>query len=259
MNEIERRSRLADDQQTVFRLGINEYNASLLRFWQENGMLKPGAKVIDIGCGVGKYGTYLAEMGCNVTLTDISEEMLCRARINMAPYKTPWQIFQCDFHEATGNEPVFAGGFDLAISTFSPAICDTKSVQKMSAMTHGWCFLARFFEFDQPLRVRILSKVSEKPIPLHSDTKDDCATMIRSVEEAGFVPLVTYTNYNWADRRTPEQMSTYLLDRCFPNTGNTAPLYEELLRITQTLADADGTLNDSVYSKVAWIRWKTDK
>jgi len=52
--------------QDVFRLGLNDYNASLLRFWQEEGMLHHGARVIDIGCGVGKYGTYLAELGYDV-------------------------------------------------------------------------------------------------------------------------------------------------------------------------------------------------
>ena len=42
-----------------------------------------------IGCGVGKYGAYLAGLGCDVTLTDISENMIAHACENMAPYKTP--------------------------------------------------------------------------------------------------------------------------------------------------------------------------
>ena len=258
MDEIERHSRFADDQQAVFKLGMNTYNASLLRYWTENGMLRPGARVIDIGCGVGKYGTYLAELGCDVTLTDISGEMLRRAAENMAPYKTPWRVFQCNFSEVRGSEPVFAGGFDLAISTFSPAVCDTETVLKMSAMTHGWCFLARFFEFEQPLRARILSLVQEEAVPMHSDTKGDCSLMIRCIEEAGYAPLVTYTEYNWADRRTPEQMSGYLLDRCFPTAEDPTAIYEELLQITRNLAEAEGTLYDAVFTKVAWIRWKTE-
>ncbi|MBO4367736.1 MAG: methyltransferase domain-containing protein, partial [Clostridia bacterium] len=242
MDELERHSRFADDQQAVFRLGMNAYNASLLRFWTESGMLPHGARVIDIGCGVGKYGTYLAELGCDVTLTDISEEMLIRAKDNMAPYKTPWQVFQCDFHEATGNEPVFAGGFDLAISTMSPAICDVETVRKMSAMTHGWCFLARFYEFRQPLRKQILSEVHEEAMPLHGNTQGDCASMIRCIKEAGYTPLITYTDYDWADRRTPDQMSRYLLDRCFPCAEDPSAIYEELLHITRSFAEADGML-----------------
>ena len=79
----------AQDYQRVFRLGLNDYNASLLRFWQEERMLCPGARVIDIGCGVGKYGTYLAELGYDVTLTDISGEMLRHAEANMKKIYDP--------------------------------------------------------------------------------------------------------------------------------------------------------------------------
>ena len=86
-NTRETWDRAAGDYQDVFRLGLNDYNASLLHFWQEEGMLFPGARVIDIGCGVGKYGTYLAELGCDVTLTDISGEMLRHAKGNMAKYR----------------------------------------------------------------------------------------------------------------------------------------------------------------------------
>ena len=118
-NTRENWDRAAADYQNVFRLGLNDYNASLLHFWQSEGMLFPGAQVIDIGCGVGKYGTYLAELGYDVTLTDISEEMLRHARENMAKYHTPWTVYRCDFNEATGEEPVFSAGFDLAISTMS--------------------------------------------------------------------------------------------------------------------------------------------
>ena len=64
----------APDYQSVFRLGINEYNARQLDFWRERGMLTPGCRVLDIGCGVGKYGVYLAQLGYDVTLIDISEK-----------------------------------------------------------------------------------------------------------------------------------------------------------------------------------------
>ena len=142
----------ASEYQSVFRLGLNDYNAALLRFWQENGMLTPCCRVIDIGCGVGKYGAYLAGLGCDVTLTDISENMIAHACENMAPYKTPWRAVCCDFNEISGREEAFAEGFDLAISTMSPAIHDAATVKKMSRMTRSWCFTANFYEWRQPLR-----------------------------------------------------------------------------------------------------------
>ena len=46
----------AKDYQRVAKLGLNEYNSRLLRFWGEKGMIFPGARVLDIGCGVGRIG-----------------------------------------------------------------------------------------------------------------------------------------------------------------------------------------------------------
>ena len=245
-NTRENWDKAARNYQDVFRLGLNDYNASLLRFWQEEGMLFPGARVIDIGCGVGKYGTYLAELGYDVTLTDISGEMLRHAEENMAKYKTPWAVYRCDFNEATGAEPVFEKGFDLAISTMSPAIHDAATVKKMSSMTRGRCFLARFYDWAQPYRV-------------FNDLQGDCAAMIRAVSEAGFVPQVRYVDYNWADPRTPEQMADYMSRTYFAEDENRDALTCETLHLAKQHANAEGKVIDNVNTRVAWIWWKTEE
>ena len=246
----------AGDFQAVFRLGLNDYNASLLRFWHESGMLFPGARVIDIGCGVGKYGTYLAELGYDVTLTDISAKMLSLARENMAKYRTPWAVYQCDFDAVTGTEPVFAGGFDLAVSTMSPAVHDAETVKKMSAITRGRCFLARFRDWEQPLRDELMRRMGVVPRLLHGNAEADCASMIRAVGEAGYEPQVKTVSYNWADARTPEQMTDFLLRRYFSESER-PEMAEKALRAAQGLAGEDGLVTDSVNTKVAWIYWKT--
>ena len=256
-NTRENWDQIARDYQDVFRIGLNGYNVSLLRFWQEEGMLFPGARVIDIGCGVGKYGTYLAELGYDVTLTDISGEMLRHAKENMAKYNTPWTTYRCDFNEATGTEPVFTGGFDLAISTMSPAIHDVETVKRMSAMTRGWCFLARFYDWEQPWRDQLMRDLGLEPRRFFNDLRADCASMIRAVSEAGFVPLVKYVDYNWTDLRTPEQMADYMRRNYFSEDENRDELQQEILHLAENHAD-DGTVTDNVNTKVAWIYWKKE-
>ncbi len=258
-NTRENWDRAAENYQNVFRLGLNDYNASLLRFWQEKNMLFPGARVIDIGCGVGKYGTYLAELGYDVTLTDISGEMLRHAEENMARYKTPWAVYRCDFNEATGKEQVFADGFDLAISAMSPAVHDAETVQKMSAMTRGWCFLARFYDWEQPFRDRLMRQLGMVPRSVFNDLKGDCASMIRAVSEAGFVPQVEYVDYNWADPRSPEQMADYMKRNYFSEDENRDALHRDTLRLARECTNTDGMVIDNVNTKVAWIYWRTEE
>ena len=256
IGEAEKWDRVADNYQDVYLLGLNGYNASLMRFWKESGMLPPGARVLDIGCGVGKYGTYLAALGYDVMLTDISGEMLRRASENMAKYSTPWAVYRCDFNEVTGREEVFADGFDLAISTMSPAIHDAETVRKMSAMTRGWCFLARFCDWQQPFRDKLIERMGLTPRQPLGNLKDDCVSMIRAVSEAGFVPLVKYVDYNWSDARTPEEMADYMSRRYFAGEADAGSLHAEALRVSEMLAGEDGKVRDDVNTKVAWIYWK---
>ena len=247
--------RSAEDFQRVYRLGLNDYNARLLRFWAESGMLFPGARVLDIGCGVGKYGTYLAELGCDVTLTDISGEMLRHAEENMARFRTPWAVVQCDFNEVTGREPVFAGGFDLAISTMSPAIHDAETVRKMSAMTRGHCFLARFSAWEQPFRDELQRRMGVVPRQPHPGAAKDCENMLRAVREAGFEPQRKIVDYDWSDERTPEQMADYLIRRSFAGDPDAEAKRAAAQRSARELADADGLVRDAVHTKVSWIWW----
>lgn len=246
----------AGDDQRVFALGLNDYNASLLRFWREEGMIWPGCRVLDIGCGVGKYGTALAELGCEVTLTDLSGEMLRRAAGNMAKHTTPWAVYEADFNAVTGRESVFAGGFDLAISTMSPAVHDADTVGKMSALSCGRCFLARFKSWEQPTRDALMRRMGLEPRHVTENLSDDVASMIRAVCKAGYMPLVKFVPYRWSDDRSPAQMAETLCRRCFAESDRQR-LYESALVAAKELAGDTGILRDAVNTTVAWIWWKT--
>ena len=259
MDEITKWDEAAQEYQRVFTLGLNDYNTNLLCFWHEKGMLFPGCRVIDIGCGVGKYGTCLAELGYDVTLTDISGEMLRRASENMARYTTPWAVYQCDFNEATGHEAVFAGGFDLAVSTMSPAVHDAETVRKMSAMTRGWCFLARFYDWNQPFRDALMRNMGMEPRRQFDDLKADVDALFTAVREAGFLPQVRIVPYNWEDRRTPEQMAEYMIRNYFAGDPEPEQLRSGVLKTAMKMCGEDGFVVDDVNTSAAWIYWKTDR
>ena len=219
-------------------------------------MLFPGARVLDIGCGVGKYGRVLAELDCDVTLTDISGEMLRLASENMVTVKTPWTVVLCDFNEVTGREPDFAAGFDFSICTMSPAVHDAETVRKMSVMTRGWCFLARFSDWEQPFRDLLMSRMGVTPRSPHTDLKEDCFAMLRVIREAGYAPQVKTVEYSWSDDRTPEQMADYLSRRYFSGEPEAESLRARALELSRAFAVPDGFVRDSVNTKVDWIWWK---
>lgn len=254
MNE----NRNADEQQRVYALGMNEYNEALLRFWQETGIIRPGCRVLDIGCGVGKYGTWLAGLGCEVTLTDVSGEMLRRASENMARYDTPWAVYEADFNAVTGRESVFEGGFDLVLSTMSPAVHDLKTVRKMSGLSRGWCFLARFTSWEQPLRDELMRRMGLEPRRVRDHLTNEAEPLIRAVRDAGYAPQVRIVPYRWADLRSPEEMAGYLCRRYFTEAERER-LYAPALGAARELADEMGLLRDAVSTEVAWIWWNAQE
>ena len=259
-NEKQKWDDAALNYQDVFKLGINEYNARLLRFWQEKGMLFPGCRVIDIGCGVGKYGTYLASLGCDVTLTDISQEMIRHAKENMAKFSTPWTALCCDFSDITGEEEAFAHTFDLAISTMSPAIHDCETVRKMSSITRGWCFIARFFDWQQPLRDELMTAAGLTPKSrFERSLKLDCEDMLNAVRDAGFTPQIEYVDYNWADERSAGEMAEYMYRNYFMDDASGEELKSRIHGIITEKYGAEGRVADCVNTKVAWIYWKTEE
>lgn len=248
--------KLAADFQRTYSLGLSEYNSRLLSFWRENGMIFPGCRAIDIGCGVGKYGAYLAASGCDVTLTDISPEMIRLAEKNLASFSSPCRTYVCNFDDVTGREPQFREGFDFAISTMSPAIHNTETVMKMSSMTDGWCFIARFSSWNQPNRDKLLNALGIKPKRASEELTADVEEMIAYVTDSGFLPQIKYVEYNWCDMRSPEEAAEYMQSRYTEGLGIEV---ETVIEEVRKLCGREGLFEDSVNTDVAWIYWNTKK
>ena len=252
--------RAAAEFQRTFRLGVNPYIQACLSFWEEKGMIFPGCRVLDVGCGVGKYGTLLAARGCDVTLTDISEEMLSYAEQNMAPFSTPYRLFACDFDEADVNEAAFFPRFDFCFSTMSPAIHDPATLQKLSTLSRGWCFVAGFVSSDAVLRRQVreaagLTEAAPKKTPLREGhtTMEELKEMVSGL---GFSPEMITVPYDWADRRTVKEQAALMRERYWKDLPEAADYDRKTLAFLESLADADGTVSDEVRTEVAWLYWR---
>ena len=256
MNSVEKWNDAAVDFQKVFQIGMNDYSKKLLSFLLEKKMLQPGCRVIDIGCGVGKYGTYFASMGCDVTLTDISSGMLEMAKANMSRFDTPWATLECDFTEVDPKHPVFEKGFDLAISTMCPAVHDLETVKKLSNMVHGHCFITHFTSWEEPLRKVFFEKLGVAPVQDMNHFANYINGLMQAVKDAGYEPHIHHEPYNWSDTRTPEDAARYLLSR-LEDVEITDQLRDKALSIAKELCNQDGTLEDAVNTTVAWIWWET--
>ncbi len=261
IDQREHWNKRAAEFQSKYLQGENDYNKKLVKFWIENGMVKEGMRTLDIGCGVGRYGVLLGNFGCEVSLTDVSDEMLRYSEENMlkAQPKLPFHTYRCDFAEATGEEEFFKKGFDFSIASMSPAIKDFESVKKMSDMTRGYCFVTRYVHWDQPLKEEIIAKLGLK-FPeselRHGGRLED---IVEAVEDLGYELNLEYTEYNWSDEKSPEKLAEDIFKRNFPELeeGERAELKKRAIEIAEDIKKERGALHDEVLSKVVWLYWKT--
>lgn len=256
MEKTEKWDAVAADYQQVYTLGGNDYNARLVGFLLDEGMLHPGDRVLDMGCGVGKYGRVFASMGCDVTLADISPKMLEFAAKNMAEFETPWRVMQCDFDEMSAEAISEGGNYDLAISTMSPAIHDVETVKKLSAITNSWCFLAAFSQWSEPDRESVFRLMGTRRDGFKSSVRTECAELIRSVSVAGYTPLIKYVDCCWSDERSVDDAVRYIQSRYFEPEEQNDELCASLRDAVSRVA-VNGVFTDRVNSKVAWIYWST--
>ena len=257
--EAARWDRLAGDYQRVFESGISEYNRRLLDFLLSSGMLYPGCKVLDVGCGVGKYGTYFAALGCEVTLTDISPEMLRRAEENLRPFTAPWRTVVGDFETLEPSLLSPSGPHDLVISTMSPAVHDMATVEKFSSLSRDWCLLTNFVSWRQPLRDRFYRALGFDPVRSMAGGLDSLASLEKLVEQAGYEPHVRYEDYNWQDERSAEEAARYLIRRHPAMDKEDPELFKRALEVAGGLCNEKGIFPDRVFTRVAWLSWKTLK
>lgn len=255
VQDIKKWNEAAADYQRVFLGGMSEYNRSLIGFLLEEGMLYPGCRVVDVGCGIGKYGTYFAAMGCDVTLTDISPGMLELARKNMASFDSPWAAFECDFEAAHPQHPLFSKRYDLGFSTMCPAIHDRATVRKLSEAVDGGCFISHFVKWEEPLRQRFFDRLGLKPEEDMNRFSVHMDELCQAVIDAGYAPRIRHVPYNWCDERTDEEAADYLLKRV--NAEVTDEIREKAISVAAELCDERGVFSDEVHTTVAWLWWKT--
>lgn len=82
-------------------------------FWLQTGVIRPGMKILDLGCGPGLYATHLAQAGVNVVGWDISPCAMRYAREQAVNTTLPVEYHCRDFFTLDYNET-----FDVIIQVY---------------------------------------------------------------------------------------------------------------------------------------------
>ena len=82
--------------------------------------VQPGMRVLDVGCGTGKFSLRLAQAGCQVTGVDVSEEMLDIARKKIADLDVDIRFLFMDAEDLEYGDDHFDAVVSMAALEFIP-------------------------------------------------------------------------------------------------------------------------------------------
>jgi len=102
---------------------LHAYMRSRSLAWLD-GNLRPGMRVLEVGCGVGIEAVYVARRGIQVVASDISPAMveLARERVRTSGLEHLVEVIQCASGELSA---ALAGAkFDAAYTSFGPLNCE---------------------------------------------------------------------------------------------------------------------------------------
>ncbi len=111
-----------------------------INFLKKAGVRIKGAKILDIGCGPGTLSLPLARAGAEVTSLDISAGMLGHLKETAKKEDLPIRTIECSWWDADIDKLKLRGMFDLVICSMTPAIKDTKTLDRMIACSRKYCF-----------------------------------------------------------------------------------------------------------------------
>lgn len=110
---------------------------------KSKGAIFPGARVLDVGCGAGRYSKAFLEMGCEVVGIDISPNMIDFSKDNTASLNADHFTFKVlPWEQADLAAEGWEGYFDLVFASMSPAISGPEEVRKMIQASKGYCFMS---------------------------------------------------------------------------------------------------------------------
>ena len=128
-------------------------------------------RILDIGCGAGRFSLALAKSGAQVTGTDVSSEMIMAAKeLAEKEHLENVSFFHADWASLDIEKMGFLKNFDLVFAHMTPAVADYHTLEKMCNCSKNKCFLVKpsrrsDMVLDGAFQAAGIEKIKKKQIP----------------------------------------------------------------------------------------------
>lgn len=117
-------------------------NDKFIKLLKDENLISKDFKVLDIGCGGGKYTLALSKYCSNIQGIDLSPKMISYANENKIKLHINNASFSCDdWHELNVKKSNLYKKFDLVFASMTPAIQSMSTFEKMNEASKKYCVL----------------------------------------------------------------------------------------------------------------------
>ncbi len=150
-------------------------------------------EVLDVGGGTGVYAIPFASIAKNVTITDLSTNMLTYAKENADKESCRnLQYVKLDWDNANPKELKWENRFDLVFASMCPAIKSNESIEKMIAASKNWCCVNRIIETKDHVTEKLTTILGPTNAYDPQNDRKLTQTIFNYLWEKGYEPELDY-------------------------------------------------------------------
>jgi len=226
-----------------------------LRIIEQQSLLPRGGRVLDVGCGTGRFSFALEAAGAEATGTDLSPKMIEKALEWKLAHGSNAAFFNDDWSRVDLAARGWKGAFDLVLANMTPAICSADTFLKLAEASRGTVLMVKPTRRTNPVLDQLRRFIGAEP-----DTKALDETLAYAFDLAWFTggqPQLAYEEQDW-DMSLPfeEAVERYTL-----RLAAERPLSAEdtaAIRAYLENAAENGAVREIVHTTIAALWWRVN-
>ncbi|MPM55253.1 Release factor glutamine methyltransferase [bioreactor metagenome] len=229
-------------------------NDKFIKLLKDENLIKDDFKVLDVGCGGGKYTLALSKECNHIYGMDLSPKMIDYSNENKRKLNINNASFICDdWHELNMKESNLYKKFDLVFASMTPAIQSASTLEKMNEASKKYCILRSNIKRKDS----IYDKLGEI-FDIGGDEKNlNFLYALNMLFLQGYMPKINYEEKTWFYKEPLQKaFSTYIKKIKTSKKINE----DEETKIKQFLNDIshNGYIEEEINSTIATLIWSVE-
>ena len=225
----------------------------LIKIIERENMVQPNSRILDVGCGTGRYSAALSEKALSVTGIDLSPKMIEFGRENIEKLVIKNVDLICsDWSEFDTLENGFESSFDLVFAHMTPAVSDARTFEKMIRCSKNYGIM-----FKPTRRTDEISDEIMKMAEIDRNTLGRDESILYAFGMLwlmGYKPKLEYEEQEWNMKKSFEEACGMYINRVktYKNISK-----DEEVKIKHFLRSKlkDGFIEDKVNTTISVLYW----